>query len=131
MKKQKFINKELQFGANNYQSLPAVLVKAKGIYAYDSTGKKYMDMMSAYSAVSLGHANKRILKTLITQAKKLSVTSRAFYNDQLPFLMEKLCHHSKMDKVIPMNSGAEAVETAIKVARKWGEKIKHIKSDCV
>lgn len=120
------IEKENSFGAHNYNPLPVVLSKAKGVYAWDVDGKKYVDMMSAYSAVSLGHSNKELLKVLVKQAKKLGVTSRAFYNDKLPQMLEKLCSVSQMGQALPMNTGAEAVETAIKIARKWGEKVKAI-----
>jgi ornithine--oxo-acid transaminase len=123
---QSFIDKELEYGANNYSSLPVVLNKAEGIYVYDTDGQRYMDMMSAYSAVSLGHSNPHILAALQEQISHLGVVSRAVFNDKLPLFMQKLCELSGLDKVIPMNSGAEAVETALKVARKWGEKIKGV-----
>lgn len=131
MKKQEFMNKEYHFGAHHYAPLPIVLHKAKGAYLFDTDGKQYIDMMSAYSAVSLGHSNPKIIKTLVKQAKKLGVTSRACFNDKLPLFLEQLCYHSGMDRAVPMNSGAEAVETAIKIARKWGEQVKKIKADCV
>ena len=121
-----FIDKELEYGANNYSSLPVVLNKAKGVYVYDTNDKRYLDMMSAYSAVSLGHSNPKIVAVLQEQIAQLGVVSRAVFNDKLPLFMQKLCELSGLDKVIPMNSGAEAVETALKVARKWGEKVKKV-----
>lgn len=126
MNKDTLISTELTFGAHNYNSLPVVLTKAKGVHAYDTNGKKYIDMMSAYSAVSLGHSNCDILKTLTKQVKKLGVVSRAFHNDKLPLFLQKICTLSNMDKCLPMNTGAEAVETALKIARKWGEKVKGV-----
>lgn len=123
---QSFIDKELEYGANNYSSLPVVLNKAEGIYVYDTDGQRYIDMMSAYSAVSLGHSNPEIVAALQEQISQLGVVSRAVFNDKLPLFMQKLCELSGLDKVIPMNSGAEAVETALKVARKWGEKVKGV-----
>ncbi len=125
-KTSKIIELEKKFLAQNYAPLPVVITKAKGCYAWDIEGNKYIDMMSAYSAVSFGHNNPQIIKTLSTQAKKLSVISRAFHTDQLAAFVQELCLVSKMDKALPMNSGAEAVETAIKAARLWGYKHKNI-----
>jgi ornithine--oxo-acid transaminase len=120
------VNMEEKFGAHNYHPLPVMLVKAKGIYAWDEKGKQYIDMMSAYSAVSLGHAHPRIVSKAIEQLQTLSLTSRAFYTDKLGPFLQTACALTKMDKALPMNTGAEAVETAIKAARKWGHKIKKI-----
>lgn len=114
------------YGAHNYAPLPIVIVKGKNEFLWDDKGNRYIDLMSAYSAVSLGHSNKKITKTVIKQVKTLSVTSRAMYNDKLPAFLEAMSHYTGMAKTLPMNSGAEAVETALKLARKWGYKIKKI-----
>lgn len=120
------IEKEFKFGAKNYLPLPMVMVKAKGPHMWDDQGNKYLDFVSAYSAVSLGHCNPRLIKAFYHQAKTLDVTSRAFHNDKLPVFLELLTHLTGFEKALPMNSGAEAVETALKIARKWGEKVKNI-----
>jgi len=117
---------ENQYGAHNYAPLPVVLVKGEGVYVWDDQGKRYLDMMSAYSAVSHGHANPRILQAMIEQAKTLGVTSRAYHNRLLGKLFEKLCKITGQDRMLPMNTGAEAVETALKAARKWGYEKKGI-----
>jgi ornithine--oxo-acid transaminase len=121
-----FIKQENRFGAQNYKPLPVVLARGKAEFLFDIHGKKYLDMMSAYSAVSLGHSNKELVSCLHEQAKKLAVTSRAFHHDQMADFLRLLCKISKMDKALPMNSGAEAVETAIKAARRWGYSKKNI-----
>ena len=123
------IDREYRYGAHNYLPLPVVLVKGEDVWLWDDTGKKYLDMMSAYSAVSHGHTNPRLLKALTEQAEKLAVTSRAFYTDKLGAFLEKLCNMAGLDMAIPMNTGAEAVETAIKGARLWGYKKKGIAKD--
>ena len=123
------INKELNYGANNYAPVPIVLTKAKGSYVFDEDGNKYLDFVGAYSAASLGHSNSKIVKAMAQQAKKLAVTSRAFYNDVMPAFLEKLVTLSGFEKVLMMNSGAEAVETALKISRKWGETVKQIPKD--
>jgi ornithine--oxo-acid transaminase len=120
------IDFEDRYGSRNYKPLPVVLTKAKGVYVWDHNGKRYLDMMSAYSAVSFGHCNPRLVKTLTKQANTLSVVSRAFHTDKLGLFLEKACTLFKFDKGLPMNSGAEAVETALKAARKWGYKVKGI-----
>ncbi|NMC66243.1 MAG: ornithine--oxo-acid transaminase [Acidobacteria bacterium] len=107
------------YGAHNYHPLDVVITKAKGIWMWDVDGKKYLDFLSAYSAVNQGHCHSRIVKALQNQAKKLTLTSRAFRNDQWPLLAKELCELTGFNMVLPMNSGAEAVETAIKLARKW------------
>ena len=107
------------YGAHNYHPLDVVIDRAQGIWMYDVEGKKYLDFLSAYSAVNQGHRHPRIVKALINQAKKLTLTSRAFRNDQWPLLAKELCDLTGYTMVLPMNSGAEAVETAIKTARKW------------
>jgi ornithine--oxo-acid transaminase len=118
--------REARFGASNYRPLPVVLTRGEGAYLWDVEGRRYIDMMSAYSAVSFGHGHPRLLRALSDQAARLALTSRAFHTDVLGAFMEAVCRATGMDKVLPMNSGAEAVETAIKAARKWGHKIKGI-----
>jgi len=107
------------YGAHNYHPLDVVITKAKGIWMWDVDGKKYLDFLSAYSAVNQGHCHPRIVKALQNQAKRLTLTSRAFRNDQWPLLAKELCEFTGFNMILPMNSGAEAVETAIKLARKW------------
>jgi ornithine--oxo-acid transaminase len=123
---EKAIDHESKFVAYNYKPLPVLLTRAEGVYAWDMEGKKYLDMMSAYSAVSFGHSNPRIVNVLIEQAKKLAMTSRAYHTDKLGPFMEKLCQVTGLDLALPMNTGAEAVETAIKAARQWGYMVKKI-----
>ena len=121
-----FINLEDQHGAHNYHPLDVVLVKGEGVWVYDVEGKKYLDCLSAYSAVSQGHNHPKIKQAMIDQLDRLTLTSRAFYNDKLGLLYKKLSDMTGYDKSLPMNSGAEAVETAIKVARKWGYHVKGV-----
>ncbi|MEW6686149.1 MAG: ornithine--oxo-acid transaminase [Candidatus Edwardsbacteria bacterium] len=118
-----------KFGAHNYKPLPVVISRAEGIWVYDVEGKKYLDMLSAYSAVNQGHRHPKIVAALKKQAERITLTSRAFYNDQLGPFMKKLARLCKMEMVLPMNTGAEAVETAIKTARKWGYQRKKIPKD--
>ncbi|MFR9165343.1 MAG: ornithine--oxo-acid transaminase [Dysgonomonas sp.] len=113
------INLENTYGAHNYHPLPVVLDKGEGVYVWDVDGKKYYDFLSAYSAVNQGHCHPKIINTLIEQAKKLTLTSRAFYNDKLGVYEEFVTRYFGYDKVLPMNTGAEAVETALKLCRKW------------
>ena len=120
------ISREKQAGALNYEPLPVVLSRGEGAWITDVEGRRLLDLMSAYSAVSFGHAHPRIVGALVEQAQKLAVTSRAYYNDRLPQLMERLARITGLDRVLPASGGAEAVETAIKAARKWGHKIKGI-----
>jgi ornithine--oxo-acid transaminase len=129
MKTKKLIEMEDKFGANNYHPLDVVIKKAEGVWVEDTEGNKYMDFLAAYSAVNQGHCHPRLLKALRNQAAKVTLTSRAFRNDQLPFFCKEVADLTGYSRVLPMNSGAEAVETAIKAARKWGEKIKGIKKD--
>ena len=117
---------ELRFSAHNYHPLPVVLTRGEGVYLWDEDGRRYLDMMSAYSAVSFGHAHPRILAALTNQAATLAVTSRAFHTNRLGSFLQRLCELAKQDKALPMNTGAEAVETALKAARKWGHKVKGI-----
>jgi ornithine--oxo-acid transaminase len=120
------IGREKTFGARNYDPLPVVLARGEGSWLADIDGHYYLDLMSAYSAVSFGHAHPRIVAALIAQAQQLGVTSRAYHNDELPFLLERLAKLTGLDRALPANGGAEAVETAIKAARKWGHRIKNI-----
>jgi ornithine--oxo-acid transaminase len=120
------IDLETRYSAHNYAPLPVVLTRGQGAYLWDTAGRRYVDMMSAYSAASHGHGHPRILAALTAQAKRLAVPSRAYYNDRLgPFLAE-LCRLTGLDAALPMNTGAEAVETAIKAARRWGYRVKGI-----
>jgi len=120
---------ERQFSAPNYHPLPVVLTRGEGAYLWDIEGKRYIDMMSAYSAVSHGHGHPRILAALEAQARRLAVPSRAYHNDRLGPFLEKLCALAGLDAALPMNTGAEAVETAIKAARRWGYRVKGIARD--
>jgi ornithine--oxo-acid transaminase len=120
---------EDQYGAHNYHPLPVVLEKGEGVYVWDVEGKRYYDFLSAYSAVNQGHCHPDIIKALTEQAGKLTLTSRAFYNDVLGLYEEYVTNYFGFDKVLPMNTGAEAVETAIKLARKWAYEKKGIPAD--
>ncbi|MDF2813553.1 MAG: ornithine--oxo-acid transaminase, partial [Microvirga sp.] len=115
--------------AANYDPLPVVLREAKGVWVTDVNGNRYLDMMSAYSAVSLGHAHPRILKAMMEQASKLAVTSRAYHTELLGPFLKRLVEITGLDMALPMNTGAEAVETAIKAARRWGYRFKDIPQD--
>ncbi|MBA5793703.1 ornithine--oxo-acid transaminase [Flavobacterium sp. xlx-214] len=120
---------EEKYGAHNYHPLPVVLTKGEGAYVWDVEGKKYYDFLSAYSAVNQGHCHPKLVSALAEQANKLTLTSRAFYNDQLGVYEEKITKLFGFDKVLPMNSGAEAVETAIKLTRKWAYEVKNVKEE--
>ncbi|RXM45914.1 ornithine--oxo-acid transaminase [Flavobacterium sp. YO12] len=120
------IEKENKYGAHNYHPLPVVLEKGEGVYVWDVDGKKYYDFLSAYSAVNQGHCHPKIVKAMVDQAQKLTLTSRAFYNDKLGNYEEFVTKYFGFDKVLPMNTGAEAVETALKVCRKWAYEVKGI-----
>ncbi len=124
-----YIELENRFGAHNYKPLPLVLSRAKGCHVWDTDGNRYLDMMSAYSAVSHGHAHPRILKVVQKQAAQLSVVSRAFYSDNLGAFLQKACEVTGMERALPMNSGAEAVETSLKAARKWAYQVKGVAPD--
>ncbi len=126
MKAQDYIALERQYGANNYHPLDVVLTRGEGVWVWDVEGNKYLDCLSAYSAVNQGHCHPKIAAVVTEQVRRLTLTSRAFRNDQLGLFYEKLARLSGMPKVLPMNSGAEAVETAIKAIRKWAYKIKGI-----
>src|SRR5688572_19965708 len=120
------IELERRYGAHNYEPLPVVLVKGRGVHLWDDRGRRYIDMMSAYSAVSHGHAHPRLIAALNAQANELAVTSRAFYTDRLPPFLKRICEITGQDLALPANTGLEAVEAALKVARKWGAKVKGI-----
>jgi ornithine--oxo-acid transaminase len=124
-----FIVLEDLYGAHNYHPLDIVITRGKGIWVWDVEGDKYLDFLSAYSAVNQGHCHPRIIKALEIQARKLTLTSRAFRNDQWPLLAKELCELTGYEMALPMNSGAEAVETAIKTARKWAYQKKGIPQD--
>jgi len=121
-----FIELEEQYGAHNYHPLDVVIEKAEGVWVYDVDGKKYLDCLSSYSAVNQGHVHPEILNTLLEQAKRVTLTSRAFRNDQLPLLYKELSEMTGYEMSLPMNSGAEAVETALKLARKWAYQVKKV-----
>ena len=121
-----FIELEEKYGAHNYHPLPVVLEKGKGVFVWDVEGKKYYDFLSAYSAVNQGHSHPKIVDALVNQAQKLALTSRAFYNANLGEYEKKITELFGFDKVLPMNSGAEAVETAVKLARKWSYEVKGV-----
>ena len=126
MNTQDFIKLEEQYGAHNYHPLDVVIEKAEGVWVYDVEGRKYLDCLSAYSAVNQGHVHPEILKALLDQAKRVTLTSRAFRNDQLPLLYKELSEMTGYEMSLPMNSGAEAVETAVKLARKWAYQVKKV-----
>ena len=125
----KRIELEARYCAQNYRPLPVVLTRAAGTYVWDESGKKYLDMMSAYSAVSHGHGHKRLVDLVREQAGRLNIVSRAFYTDKLGPFLAKACELTGQDMALPMNTGAEAVETAIKAARKWAYTIKGVERD--
>jgi len=125
-KSEVLIEKENKYGAHNYHPLPVVLERGEGVYVWDVDGKKYYDFLSAYSAVNQGHCHPKIVKAMVDQAQKLTLTSRAFYNDKLGNYEEFVTQYFGFDKVLPMNTGAEAVETALKVCRKWAYEVKGI-----
>jgi len=126
MNTQDFINRELKFGAHNYHPLPVVLSKGRGVFVWDVEGKRYFDFLSGYSALSQGHCHPKIINVLKSQVEKLTLVSRAFHSDILGEFMEKACKFFGYDKLLPMNTGAEAVETALKLARRWGYVIKGV-----
>jgi ornithine--oxo-acid transaminase len=125
----KAIDLENRYSAHNYEPLPVVLARGKGAHLWDTAGRRYVDMMSAYSAASHGHGHPRILGVLAAQAERLAVPSRAYFNDRLGPFLEQLCKLTGLDAALPMNTGAEAVETAVKAARRWGYRVKGIARD--
>jgi len=124
-----YIELEEKYGAHNYKPLDVVLSRGQGVWVWDVEGKKYLDCLASYSAVNQGHCHPRIMQTMIEQCQKLTLTSRAFRNDQLGLFYEELCQLTNSHKVLPMNSGAEAVETVVKAVRKWGYKVKGVPKD--
>ena len=126
---EKVIEQTEKFGARNYLPLPVVIHKAEGVWVEDPEGNRYMDFLSAYSAVNQGHRHPKIIEALIEQANKVTLTSRAFHNDQLGPWYEKICNLTNKDMALPMNTGAEAVETAIKTARRWAYDIKGVENN--
>lgn len=126
MNTQDYIRLEDQYNARNYKPLDIVLTKGNGVWVEDVEGRRYMDFLAAYSALNQGHCHPRLVKVMVAQAARLALTSRAFRNDQLPLLANEVCELLGYEMMLPMNSGAEAVETAIKVARKWGYAVKGI-----
>lgn len=123
------IEQTQQYGAKNYHPLPIVVAKAEGVWVEDPEGNRYMDMLSAYSAVNQGHRHPKIIQALIDQAQRVTLTSRAFHNDQLGPWYEKICKITNKEMALPMNTGAEAVETAIKAARRWAYDVKGVAED--
>jgi ornithine--oxo-acid transaminase len=126
MDQQEYIQLEEKFGAHNYKPLDVVLARGEGVWVWDVNGNRYLDCLSAYSAVNQGHCHPEIMRTMIDQAQQLTLTSRAFRNNQLGLFYQEICELTNSHKVLPMNSGAEAVETAIKVVRKWGYQVKGV-----
>ncbi|MDA8232580.1 MAG: ornithine--oxo-acid transaminase [Magnetospirillum sp.] len=124
-----FVDLEDRLGAHNYKPLDVVLSRGEGIWVWDTEGRRYLDCLSAYSAVNQGHCHPRIRDALIRQAHRLALTSRAFHNDQLALFYEEVCALTRSHKILPMNSGAEAVESAIKAVRKWGYEVKGVPED--
>src|SRR5690625_2569354 len=123
---QQIIDQTQAYGAKNYHPLPVVVAKAEGVWVEDPEGNRYMDMLSAYSVVNQGHRHPKVIDALKKQADAVTLTSRAFHNDQLGPWYEKICKLTNKDNVLPMNTGAEAVETAIKAARRWAYDVKGI-----
>jgi ornithine--oxo-acid transaminase len=126
---QDYIKLEQDLGAHNYKPLDVVLSRGQGVWVWDVAGKRYLDCLAAYSAVNQGHCHPKIMAAMIAQARQLTLTSRAFRNDQLGLFYKELCQLTNSHKVLPMNSGAEAVETVIKAVRKWGYKVKGVPED--
>jgi len=126
---EEFIKEAERYSAHNYHPLPVVLSKGEGVWVWDVEGKKYLDCLGAYSAVNQGHRHPKIINALIEQANRITLTSRAFHNDKMGAFLKKLCEVAGFDKALPMNTGAEAVETAIKTARKWGYLKKKVEED--
>ncbi len=126
---QYYVALEDQYNAHNYEPLDVVLTRGEGVWVWDVEGRKYLDCLSAYSAINQGHCHPRIVQKMVEQAQRLALTSRAFRNDQLPLLAKELCELLGYEMMLPMNSGAEAVETAIKAARKWGYTVKGVADD--
>src|ERR1043165_2477583 len=128
-KSQFFLDREEQYGAHNYHPLPVVLSRGEGVFVWDLDDKRYYDFLSGYSAVNQGHCHPKIIASLVEQAQKLTLTSRAFHSDLLGEYAEYITTYFGYDKVLPMNTGVEAVETALKLARKWGYEVKGIEQN--
>ncbi|HRZ89359.1 MAG TPA: ornithine--oxo-acid transaminase, partial [Spirochaetia bacterium] len=128
MKTQEYIDLDEKYGAHNYHPLPVVLSKAKGVKVIDPEGKEYFDFLSAYSAVNQGHLHPKIVKAVRDQLDRVTLTSRAFHNDKMGMFLKKLCEFTGYEMALPMNTGAEAVETAIKAARRWGVEVKGVQN---
>ena len=128
MKTQEYIDLDEKYGAHNYHPLPVVLSKAKGVKVIDPEGKEYFDFLSAYSAVNQGHLHPKIVKAVRDQLDRVTLTSRAFHNDKMGIFLKKLCEFTGYEMALPMNTGAEAVETAIKAARRWGVEVKGVQN---
>ena len=126
---EELIGLESQYGTNNYHPLDVIIERGEGIWVYDVNDKKYLDFLSSYSAVNQGHCHPRLVKKMQEQCEKITLTSRAFRNNQLPYFCKELCELTGFDRVLPMNTGVEAVETAIKAARKWGYTVKGVEQD--
>lgn len=126
---EQLIDQAERISAKNYAPLPVVISKARGVWAWDTEGRRYLDCLSAYSSMSLGHCHPRIIDALTEQARRLTLTSRAFHNDRMGPFLELLCELCQLDMALPMNTGAEAVETAIKLVRKWGYRVKGVPRD--
>src|ERR1700704_5015765 len=124
-----FVSLEARLGAGNYAPLPVTIVRGQGVYLWDDAGRRYIDMMGAYSAVSFGHCHPRLVKALTEQAQRLDTISRAYFSDRLGPFLARACELTGMDTALPMNGGAEAVETALKAARKWAYKVKGVPAD--
>ncbi|MEK9504998.1 ornithine--oxo-acid transaminase [Gaopeijia maritima] len=122
----RFLDEASRFGANNYKPLPVVLERGDGVWVHDVEGRKYLDMLAAYSAVNQGHRHPRIIEAARSQMERLTLTSRAFHNDRMGPFLRRLCEVTGFEKALPMNTGAEAVETAIKMVRKWGYRVKGV-----
>lgn len=129
MKTKMYIEEVEKYSARNYNPIPIVIAEGEGVWVTDVEGKKYIDMLAAYSAVNQGHRHPKIVNALIEQAQKMPLTSRAFHNDQMGGYLKKLCEFTGFEKALPMNTGAEAVETALKAVRKWGYKIKGVEAN--
>ena len=126
MKPEDYITREEKYGAHNYHPLPVVLRRGEGVFVWDVEGKRYFDFLSGYSALSQGHCHPKIVKALMEQAERLTLVSRAFHADILGEYMEFTCKFFGYDKLLPMNTGAEAVETALKLCRRWGYRRKGV-----
>ncbi|MBN1660754.1 MAG: ornithine--oxo-acid transaminase [Anaerolineae bacterium] len=129
MNTQEYIDLEDRYNAHNYKPLDVVLTRGDGVWVQDVEGQRYMDFLAAYSAVNQGHCHPRLVKVMVEQAARLALTSRAFRNDQLPLLAQELCELAGYEMMLPMNTGAEAVETALKLARKWGYEVKGVRDE--